>query len=67
MARGNDEAAHAVAHQDEPEGDGAGARSAFRDTFRPGLGLMLVNFGYVALLSFGAAAAAEQRAGSRHW
>jgi len=32
-------------------------------TLRPGLGLMLVNFGYVALLSFGAAAVTEQHAG----
>jgi MFS family permease len=36
---------------------------AWRVTLRPGLGLMLVNFGYVALLSFGAAAVAEQHAG----
>jgi MFS family permease len=42
--------------------DGA-APSAFRATFRPGLGLMLVNFGYVAILSFGAAAATEQKSG----
>ena len=32
-------------------------------TLRPGLGLMLVNFGYVAVLSFGAAAATEQGTG----
>ncbi len=32
-------------------------------TIRPGLGLMLVNFGYVGLLSFGAAAAMEQGSG----
>ena len=63
IARGNDAAAHSVAHEEEPEGDSAAARSAFRDTFRPGLGLMLVNVGYVALLSFGAAAATEQKSG----
>lgn len=37
--------------------------SAWRVTIRPGLGLMLVNFGYVGLLSFGAAAAMEQGSG----
>jgi predicted MFS family arabinose efflux permease len=37
--------------------------STWRVTLRPGLGLMLVNFGYVALLSFGAAAVTEQHAG----
>jgi MFS family permease len=37
--------------------------SAWRVTLRPGLGLMLVNVGYVALLSFGAAAATEQGTG----
>jgi MFS family permease len=42
---------------------GGTAPSAFRATFRPGLGLMLVNFGYVAILSFGAAAATEQKSG----
>jgi MFS family permease len=79
MARGKDEAAHAIAHDDEdadragaeragPEragGEQRGARapSAFRATCRPGLGLMLVNFGYVAILSFGAAAATEQKSG----
>ena len=39
------------------------AQHAAGATLRPGLGLMLVNFGYVALLSFGAAAATEQDAG----
>jgi MFS family permease len=38
-------------------------RSTLRATLRPGLGLMLVNFGYVAVLSFGAAAATEQGTG----
>lgn len=37
--------------------------STLRATMRPGLGLMLVNFGYVAVLSFGAAAATEQGTG----
>jgi MFS family permease len=37
--------------------------STLRATLRPGLGLMLVNFGYVAVLSFGAAAATEQGTG----
>jgi MFS family permease len=84
MAREKDEAAHAIAHDDEDaeraggeraggeraggeraggEQRGATAPSAFRATFRPGLGLMLVNFGYVAILSFGAAAATEQKSG----
>ena len=74
MARGKDEAAHAIADDDEDaaragaeraggEQRGAAAPSAFRATFRPGLGLMLVNFGYVAILSFGAAAAIEQKSG----
>ncbi|HTU86115.1 MAG TPA: MFS transporter [Solirubrobacteraceae bacterium] len=59
MERGSDPAGRAVAH-DEHEGNGAPPGGAFRATFRPGLGLMLVNFGYVAVLSFGAAAATEQ-------
>ena len=63
MARGADEAVQPVARDDEPEQDGAAPRSAFRATLRPGLGLMLVNFGYVALLSFGAAAAMERGSG----
>jgi MFS family permease len=63
MARGNNEAARSVAHEDESVEDDARAPSAFRATFRPGLGLMLVNFGYVAVLSFGAAAATEQGSG----
>jgi len=37
--------------------------STVRATLRPGLGLMLVNFGYVAVLSFGAAAATQQGTG----
>jgi MFS family permease len=78
MARGKDQAAHATAVDEEAppaggtqnggernsgERSGAAARSAFRASFRPGLGLMLVNFGYVAILSFGAAAATEQGSG----
>jgi MFS family permease len=63
VSRGKDQAAHAVAHEDDGEAAGDAARSAFRATLRPGLGLMLVNFGYVALLSFGAAAVIEQRSG----
>jgi len=49
-----------VAPAHDPEPDPAGQRSTLRATLRPGLGLMLVNFGYVAVLSFGAAAATEQ-------
>ena len=49
------------AHEYEP--DPAKQRSTLRATLRPGLGLMLVNFGYVAVLSFGAAAATEQGTG----
>jgi len=45
------------------EPDPAEQRSTLRATLRPGLGLMLVNFGYVAVLSFGAAAATEQGTG----
>jgi MFS family permease len=48
---------------EEPEPDPAEQRSTLRATLRPGLGLMLVNFGYVAVLSFGAAAATEQGTG----
>ena len=47
----------------ESEPDRAEQRSTLRATLRPGLGLMLVNFGYVAVLSFGAAAATEQGTG----
>ena len=43
--------------------DAASSASTLRATLRPGLGLMLVNFGYVAVLSFGAAAATEQGTG----
>ena len=43
--------------------DEAATPSTLRATLRPGLGLMLVNFGYVAVLSFGAAAATEQGTG----
>jgi len=45
------------------EPDPAEQRSTLRATLRPGLGLMLVNFGYVAVLSFGAAAATEEGTG----
>ena len=54
---------HVSAHEDDDEGNGGGQASAWRITLRPGLGLMLVNFGYVALLSFGAAAATAQGSG----
>jgi predicted MFS family arabinose efflux permease len=54
-------AAHASAHRQEAD---AGERvKAWRITLRPGLGLMLVNFGYVGVLSFGAAAATRQGTG----
>jgi MFS family permease len=52
---------HAAAHEQDGEADDQA--SAWRVTLRPGLGLMLVNFGYVGLLSFGAAAAIEQGTG----
>src|SRR5581483_2884621 len=55
-------AEHAQAHEEE-ELDAREQVSAWRVTIRPGLGLMLVNFGYVALLSFGAAAATQQGSG----
>jgi MFS family permease len=59
---GSEGDAHAHAHS--PEGgageDSDGQPSTVRATIRPGLGLMLVNVGYVAVLSFGAAAATEQ-------
>ena len=48
---------------DEQEPDSDEQCSTLRATLRPGLGLMLVNFGYVAVLSFGAAAATEQGTG----
>lgn len=47
----------------EDDADADDHVSAWRVTIRPGLGLMLVNFGYVAVLSFGAAAATEQGTG----
>ena len=47
----------------DQEPDAAEEHSTLRATLRPGLGLMLVNFGYVAVLSFGAAAATEQGTG----
>jgi len=62
VARGPEAgAAHASAHGQDAH---AGARvKAWRITLRPGLGLMLVNFGYVGVLSFGAAAATQQGTG----
>ena len=61
------EASHDGASHDEPGHDGerpeTARHSTLRATLRPGLGLMLVNFGYVAVLSFGAAAATEQGTG----
>jgi MFS family permease len=44
-----------------PEGESPhGTRALARSILLPGLGLMLVNFGYIALLSFGTRAAAER-------
>jgi predicted MFS family arabinose efflux permease len=62
VARGPEAgAAHASAHGEDAD---AGERvKAWRITLRPGLGLMLVNFGYVGVLSFGAAAATQQGTG----
>jgi MFS family permease len=54
------EHARTSAHEEPHQGAQA---SAWRVTMRPGLGLMLVNFGYVGLLSFGAAAATQQGSG----
>jgi MFS family permease len=48
---------------EEDNADAGETTSAWRVTLRPGLGLMLVNFGYVGLLSFGAAAATQQGSG----
>jgi MFS family permease len=63
MAR-TPEARAGHAQPDEEDEPGAGEHlSTWRVTIRPGLGLMLVNFGYVALLSFGAAAATQQGSG----
>jgi MFS family permease len=56
------EPTHDEASHDDEQPDAAPA-STLRATLRPGLGLMLVNFGYVAVLSFGAAAATEQGTG----
>ena len=53
---------HVQAHE-EDQPDAGEQISAWRVTLRPGLGLMLVNFGYVGLLSFGAAAATQQGSG----
>jgi MFS family permease len=55
-------AAHVSAEQRHAERDEPQPK-AWKVTLRPGLGLMLVNFGYIALLSFGAAAVTEQHAG----
>jgi predicted MFS family arabinose efflux permease len=61
---GTPEARAEHAHTQEEAAPDAGEQiSAWRVTIRPGLGLMLVNFGYVALLSFGAAAATQQGSG----
>ncbi|HET6865374.1 MAG TPA: MFS transporter [Solirubrobacteraceae bacterium] len=49
--------------REQEQADAGEQISAWRVTLRPGLGLMLVNFGYVALLSFGAAAATQQGSG----
>ena len=63
QARGPEaRAAHVSAEQEHSERDEPQPK-AWNVTLRPGLGLMLVNFGYVALLSFGAAAVTEQHAG----
>ena len=56
-AQRNDDPSHASEQTDSAR------QSTLRTTLRPGLGLMLVNFGYVAVLSFGAAAATEQGTG----
>ena len=56
-------AAHHGAREDDAEIGERPQRSTFRVTVRPGLGLMLVNLGYVARLSCGAAAVTEQHAG----
>jgi predicted MFS family arabinose efflux permease len=67
LARTPDRALAPEASHDEPGHDGerpeTARHSTLRATLRPGLGLMLVNFGYVAVLSFGAAAATEQGTG----
>ena len=66
-APSDDEPSDDEPSHDEPSLDGeqpeAEGLSTLRATLRPGLGLMLVNFGYVAVLSFGAAAATEQGTG----
>jgi predicted MFS family arabinose efflux permease len=51
------------AREEHHERERTNQRSTLRATLRPGLGLMLVNFGYVAVLSFDAAAATEQGTG----
>ena len=56
-------AAHVSDQQNEQAETDEPQPKAWKVTLRPGLGLMLVNFGYVALLSFGAAAVTEQHAG----
>jgi MFS family permease len=63
MARGSDGREQPDAHEQLVEKDTEGRRSTLRITLRPGLGLMLVNVGYVAVLSFGAAAATQQHTG----
>lgn len=63
MARTPEARADHAQEYEEQEADAGEQVSAWRVTLRPGLGLMLVNFGYVALLSFGAAAATQQGSG----
>jgi predicted MFS family arabinose efflux permease len=46
------------------EGEDVGARDLIASTFRPGMGLLLVNVGYVALLSFGTQAAESHGVGA---
>jgi MFS family permease len=62
MVRSPEARAGHMNSREEDTAPGA-STSTWRATFRPGLGLMLVNFGYVGLLSFGAAAATEQGSG----
>jgi len=47
----------------ERTGDDDHARQLWRSTARPGVGLLLVNVGYVALLAFGAATATQHHLG----
>jgi MFS family permease len=47
----------------ERAGDDDHARQLWRSTARPGIGLLLVNVGYIALLAFGAATATQHHLG----